>query len=393
MTKKVNEESFMFNFIKDICNEVGPRPYFTEKEAEGAEYVKNRFKKYVDDVELEKFYVKQAPTIFSFKVAVIVYIISTILYIFIPICSLILMIFMIIVLLLEEIWVIKIFNSFFKRKNTQNVIAKVKPVNETKKIAIFGSHIDSTYEFTLFRLFKSKVIIIIIFGLLFMFIHVIFSLLKFIFGSFQLIIFDFNLATIILIIGIVVISPFYFMVSNIPVCGANDNLSAVAVCLNLLRKFSENPPENIELWFCAFGAEETGRIGSSQFTIKHKNEIQDSYTINLESIGGAGEFHIVKKEITVPHSEEVISVLKEAANNIGHPMELYSIPISGGTDSWSFSKRGLKATAIICQSKELIPEGWHSREDKPEIIKKENLKIVSDTCVEYIKLLDNKFKK
>ncbi|MBD3229742.1 MAG: M28 family peptidase [Candidatus Lokiarchaeota archaeon] len=390
MTKRKNEASFMLNFIKEICQEVGPRPYFTEKEAEGANYVKERFRNYVEDVQMERFFVKEAPTIFSFKVAVILYVISTIFYIFVPLISLILMVFNVIMLLLEEIWVIKIFNPLFSRQKTQNVIAKVKPIDQAKKIVIFGSHIDSTYEFPLFRIFKNKVIIIISLGLLFMFIHIIFSVIKLVLGGFRFIFYNFNVMTIILMVGIGFVLPFYFMVSNRPVYGANDNLSAVAVCLNLLRKFSKTPPKNIELWFCAFGAEETGRVGSSQFVNKHKNEIRNSYTINLESIGGEGKFHIVKKEITISHSEEVIDILQTAANNISHPMDLYSIPISGGTDSWSFSKKGLKATSIICQSDTLIPEGWHTREDTPDIIDKEHLKIISDVCSEFIRLIDDK---
>jgi hypothetical protein len=293
-----------------------------------------------------------------------------------------------ITVLLAQIWVIKIFDLLAKRNCTQNVIAKVKSKKETRKIIIFGGHIDSTYEFSLMRKFKSKFTILIGGALLFIILIIISSIVKYVLNGLKFLIIQFDWFSIIIFAGLILVFPLYFMVSNRPVHGANDNLSAVAVCLNLLRKYSDKPPNNVELWFAEFGAEETGRIGSSQFVIKHKEEILDSYTINLETIGGSGELVIVKKEITVPHSMELIELLSEAAEKAGNPMKLYNIPISGGTDSWSFSKRGLKATAITCLSDKLIPEGWHCREDTPKIIQKEKLKVVLDVCCTFVDLID-----
>lgn len=389
MSDNYDEGSFMLDFIERICEEVGPRPYFTEKEVEGAEYVKKEFEKCTKNVELEKCSARASPTCFDFKLTAIFYVISSILYNFIPLLSSILMLLGLITILLAQIWAIKIFDILAKRNTTQNVIAKIKPKKETKKIIIFGGHIDSTYEFPLMRKFRSKFTILIGGALFFIILIIITSIIKYVTNGFQLLIIQFDWFSIIIFVGLIFVFPLYFMVSNRPVHGANDNLSAVAVCLNLLRKYVDDPPNNVELWFAEFGAEETGRIGSSQFVIKHKEEILDSYTINLETIGGSGELVIVKKEITVPHSMELIELLSEAAEKAGNPMKLYNIPVSGGTDSWSFSKRGLKATAITCLSDTLIPEGWHCREDTPEIIQKDKLKVVSDICFTFIDFIDN----
>ena len=56
------------------------------------------------------------------------------------------------------------------------------------------------------------------------------------------------------------------------------------------------------------------------------------------------------------------------SEKIGLNLELDNISISGVIDSWPFSKRGLKATAIACLIEKTILDGWHSKEDTPKII-------------------------
>ncbi len=387
------EEEFMLGFIQEICEKIGPRLAFTDKEGEGAKFIEREFKQYCDNTKVENFSARVGLFLIDFRLATIFYMISAIIYILFPWISLFLTIFIIITLLLVNIWNIRFFDLFGRVKQSQNVIGSIPPKNEPKKILIFGSHIDSAYELTLIRKFQQKFMIIVAIGLLFMFLMIIFSTIKLIFGNFQFYINNFengiDYPSIILLAGIAGVFPLYFMVNyGLVVEGANDNLSATAACLNLMRKFSQNPPDNVELRFVAFGAEEGGRIGSSRYAEKHKKELENSYTINFETLGGKGKLVIIKKEVTVSHSMEVIKLLSEAAEKAGHPMELYSVPIAGGTDSWQFSRRGLKAAAITNLSEKTIPEGWHCREDTPKIIDAKKLKIVSDVCVEFIKMVD-----
>ncbi len=391
MVMKEDEEEFMLNLIRDICEKIGPRLAFTKQEEAGAIYTAEKFKNYSKNTSIEKFTARIEPFLIEFRVSVICYIISAIFYSFSPWISLIIMCFSIATLLLVNVWNIRFFRIFGKVGQSQNVISKIPPKKESKKIVIFGSHIDSAYELSLIRKFQQKFMGIVAIGLFFMVLTLIFSMFKLILGTFQFFIYSFDILSIILLCGIAGVFPFYFMVNyNNVVEGANDNLSATAVCLNLCRKFSQNPPNHVELWFLTFGAEEGGRIGSSQYAKRHEDELKDSYTINFETLGGKGRLVIIKKEITVPHSMEIIKLLSQATENIGYSMELYSIPIAGGTDSWSFSKRGLKAAAITNLSEKTIPEGWHCREDTPDIIDPKKLKIVSDVSIEFIKILDEK---
>ncbi|MHA1798780.1 MAG: M28 family metallopeptidase [Candidatus Helarchaeota archaeon] len=385
------EEDFMFNFIDEICKSIGGRLAFSEKEKEGAEFIKNEFKKYCDETLIEKFSARTGPFQLDFRVSVISYIISVLIYFVIPWISLILMSFCITTILCMNIWNIRILYLFGSVKESQNVIGRIKPKTEIKKIIIFGSHVDSANELTLVHKFQYKFIYFVIIGLFLMIFVVVISIIKLAIGLFQFVIIGFDLFGLISIFGILGVFPLYFMVNyKIIVEGANDNLSGVAICLNLMRKFKQDPPNNVELRFIAFGAEEGGRIGSNAYVKRHEKELSNSYTINFDTVGGKGpgKLVIIRKEVTVPHSEEVINLLSEAAKKAGHPMDYISIPLAGGTDSWAFSKRGLKASAIYTKAETIVPKGWHVREDTPDIIDKKKLKICSDVGAQFVRIID-----
>ena len=385
----------MFNFIKDVCEKVGPRLAFSTKEREGAEYIENEFKKYCDETRLEKFQARTGPFQLDFRLTAFFYAIAAILYIFTPWISLALSAFCIIMLLGVNIWNVRILYAFGTIKESQNVIGKINPKEERKKIIIFGSHVDSANELTLLHKFAHRFIYFVIFGLFLLLYVVILSLIKLVFGSFQFVIFSFDIFALIGIIGIGLVFPLYFMVNyKLVVEGANDNLSAVAVSLNLMRIFKQDPPKNIELRFIAFGAEEGGRIGSNKYAEKHKEKLGNSITINYDTVAGKGpgKLVIIKKEVTVPHSEKICNLLAQAATNAGYPMEFFSIPMAGGTDSWAFSKRGLEASSIYTKAESAVPKGWHVREDTPDIIDSKKLKVCSDVGVEFVKLIEESLK-
>ena len=107
MAKPEIEEEFMYNFIRGICERIGPRLTFTKKEEEGAKFVEYEFKKYCEDTNIEKFSARSGLFLIEFRFATIFYIVSAISYIFIPWISLILMIFNIATLLLVNIWNIR----------------------------------------------------------------------------------------------------------------------------------------------------------------------------------------------------------------------------------------------------------------------------------------------
>ena len=61
-------------------------------------------------------------------------------------------------------------------------------------------------------------------------------------------------------------------VSHNKCLGANDNLSGAISALSIAKYFKDpnRRPKNVEIWCVAFGAEEAGQRGSTDFVMKHK---------------------------------------------------------------------------------------------------------------------------
>jgi len=74
----------MFNFIKDVCEKVGPRLAFSKKEKEGAEYIEKEFKKYCDETQTEKFQARTGPFQLDFRLTAFFYVTAAFLYLFTP---------------------------------------------------------------------------------------------------------------------------------------------------------------------------------------------------------------------------------------------------------------------------------------------------------------------
>ncbi len=71
--------------------------------------------------------------------------------------------------------------------------------------------------------------------------------------------------------------------------GANDNASGTSMLLNLAKHYAENPAP-YSIVFLAFGAEETGLIGSKHFVNSWWMDLsQIKFLINLDIVGGGSE--------------------------------------------------------------------------------------------------------
>ncbi len=145
---------YMYNVIKSIIEEAGPRPPCSEGERKGSEWAQKELRKFCDKVEWEDFYCR--PRSFLGFIKYIFLVVATSVFIFIfsdsdPITKIVLsvislgpglfgvLIFYKSFLCYEEfLW------PLFKKRKSQNIIGTFSPTNEVKKRIIFCGHIDST---------------------------------------------------------------------------------------------------------------------------------------------------------------------------------------------------------------------------------------------------------
>jgi len=156
-------DKFCRNFIEDICKKFGPRPSCSKKSRQTAIYIKNEMQKYCDEVYEDEFYGFPGfmqPYIGYPVLTTIFYIIAVIEYLFLPFISFIFIILAIYVSVfklfaLEEY---DFFYYFYPKRKGINIIGKIMPENDSKKLVIFGSHHDSAYIFPLFTKWKKKLV-------------------------------------------------------------------------------------------------------------------------------------------------------------------------------------------------------------------------------------------
>ena len=125
--------------------------------------------------------------------------------------------------------------------------------------------------------------------------------------------------------------------------GANDNASGVAQMINLMKYYTEHPPE-YTLVFIAFAGEEAGLLGSEYFTEKPFFSLEKiHFLVNLD-IMGTGEDGITVVNGT-RHKEE-FDLLKKINEENDFLKEVKIRGEAANSDHYFFSRRGVPAFFI-----------------------------------------------
>lgn len=392
-----NLENEIRNFIIEICENIGPRAPCSNNEAKCAGLFRDKFKNFSDEIHIEEFYTRPGAYKAAFRAPMILYLVSIIFYWHNPWLSLILATLSFLILFGEMSLTKEVIDFLFPKKTSQNVVGKIVPKNKAKELIIIGSHIDSNWEFPLMKKFGYGFAYIIAINLFLNAILLLMLALKIIFIFFLLESVFFNIEVFFFGIFIslipIVLLQLFFMISNRPVMGANDNLSGLSVCYALAKSLSipENKPKNIEVWIAAFGCEEIGSKGSKAFVTRHLKDIKKAKIINLDMIGckhsslliGTSEiFGLVKTD------KEIVKLIKESADNLSISVKLGQL--MAFTDSLSFCRKNIPATSICSLPRSSKEFYYHTREDVIENLNFENLINTYEVLMDVIRNLDKK---
>ncbi len=390
----------LLDFVVEICDTVGPRPPGSEAEAKAAEIIAERLRNYCDEIVVEEFVT--CPRVLQALIDFVVYsyVIAFVLYLFFPYLSAIFVINGILVFYLTRFRGKEILDKFAKKARSQNIIGKIKPTGDVKRYVVFSGHHDSAYMMPLFQPKYLRYVPLIqnmgVVGAISLFIL---STLKslVILGVKSLDwrpVFGISIYDLLLIIPLIGLFFAVFfklnIVTKVPVMGANDNLSAVAVVLRLAKVVSQSRPRNVEVFFVSFGSEEPGLKGSRRFVEMHPDIARNAYVINMEMLG-AGELFVdvEEKSIGVKHSKKLAMLVREAAERVGLKVEYVSLPY-GDTDAASFSRKGFDAVTLIALSSKLELVKWHLPDDVPENMSEENLQRALKLCKAILEVIDEK---
>lgn len=412
------DSNYMYNLVRRIVDEVGPRMPCSPQELAGAQIIEAELEKSCDAVHMENFTCHPKAFLGWIKLIIIMVFTSMIIYfitqiisnlyylILLAIISFILVFFSALIMW-EEFFNYKEFiDPIFRKKSSQNVIGQFNSKQETKKIIIFSSHIDSALQFNLLKRLKEGFvpvafggIIVIILWLLVSFIHLILMVIGII--SLKSI---FLITTLVLfLIGIPCFIGLFFFVplgdkGNV-VPGAVDNLSSCAVITGLaryLKMHREIISDDLEIRLISFGCEESGLRGAFRYSESHYKDLieKDAIVVNMDGLETPDGFLIIEFEPTTRtyHSKEIVQKLLKAASMVNVNAKRFGTGrlektvgrLSGGSDAAAFSKAGIKAGFINSADWKNRAAYYHQSTDTPDKIQNGTLENALKICVAFI---------
>ncbi|TFF87821.1 MAG: M28 family peptidase [Promethearchaeota archaeon] len=399
----------MKSTIKNICETIGSRPPCSKQETMCAHYIRENLGKYTDETHLEEFFCHPGTYKFIMRLPFISLIITTIFYwlyffftnlVFLLIISFI--IFTTFILIQTEITRnIELIDSLFKKRRSTNTYGVFKPKaresGTNNKLIIIGGHHDSQHEFGVLK--KSPLLfnLMITSSIFFHYILCAFFVLKLIlFLFFNLPYFIVPLIDLIILTILTVLFPFYVystfkIVTNRPILGVDDNLTAISILIELAKYLHDYELENTEIWLVSHGCEEIGDRGSKRFSRRHQKEIleKNALVVNIDMVGGKDS------ELTIDTMEEVMLIrlcnelgaeISKIANDLGIKHRVGNV--EAFTDSMAYSQNNIKAVSLIGTPKKGFPTYYHTRYDTIDKIDFEKLWDCYSIIIEFIDRVD-----
>src|SRR5512132_355063 len=150
--------------------------------------------------------------------------------------------------------------------------------------------------------------------------------------------------------------------------GANDNLTAVAVLLELARLLRERPVEGVRVLLVSTGSEESFMEGMRGWVRRHGPSLDRERTrvIVLETLGSP-ELILLEGEGMIwmtDYDPEVRDFIAASAQDAGAPLRR-GLKLGFATDALSALRAGLRATTLASCDEYKMPANYHSQRDIP----------------------------
>jgi hypothetical protein len=150
--------------------------------------------------------------------------------------------------------------------------------------------------------------------------------------------------------------------------GANDNLTAGAVLLELARLLREQPVEGVRVLLVSTGSEESFMEGMRGWVRRHGPSLDRARTrvVVLETLGSP-ELILLEGEGMIwmnDYDPEVRDFLAGAAERAGVPLRR-GLRLGFATDALSALRGGLRAATLASCDEYKMPSNYHSQRDVP----------------------------
>jgi hypothetical protein len=175
--------------------------------------------------------------------------------------------------------------------------------------------------------------------------------------------------------------------------GANDNLAAVAVLLELARALREDPPHGVRVLLLSTGSEESSMEGMRGFVARHARALPRERTrfVVLECVGGPeailleGEGMLRMRDYT----PAIRDWLAGCAERAGHPLRR-GLRTGFATDGLISLKAGYPTGVLAAIDEYKMAPNYHSPRDVASNLSFETVAACAEICLEAIRSLSRR---
>lgn len=377
----------MENTIKDIINKFGGRYFGREQEKQAQEYYKTLLNKFCDTAEIIPFKAALEGHFQALKIFVPIHIIVLFLIPSLPLIAMILGLVNSILFLGHFVTYRHWLDFLFAQKTSYNVVGNIEPTEKATSTIIFAGHMDSVKEFKWWYKLKQTGVVLTVIASFSLALLGVFSVFAYLFqGSLGITIFWYIF---------LVLAPSLWVLVDMHgkevVHGANDNLTGLALSLELGKHFAVNRLKNTRIRVISFGAEEAGLRGAFAYARANKQQLieENALLINVDTIKDEEYLTIASSEVNTLcfFDKEKIAQLKTAFDATNTPVKILPLSV-GASDASAFCIEGLPALSLIGMTTETLDPTYHTRLDNVEHLNPKAMQTLKKVLVRYVEDLD-----
>jgi len=373
-------------FIKEVITRFGGRYFGSEQEKQAQLYTKEVLEQYCTTTAIVPFDSALEAHFQSLKLFCVVYVLTLIVFPFSIAAAAIIAVANTVLFVGHFVTYRHWLDFLYKQKTSYNVIGDIPPTGTPKRTIIFAGHIDSVKEFKWwYRLKQSGAVLTVVAGVLFPLIAVFMVVAATVGGEWTL----YGWYAFIALSPILLV---YFDLHGTEVVhGALDNLTGVAMAVEMAKVFATDRPAHTHIRCISFGAEESGLRGAWAYAKENKTQLlaENALLINLDTIKDVEYLTIGTRETNTLVSFDRSLIAEMARSFDAMQVAVKQLPFDvGASDASAFRILGLPALSIIGMRTDTLDPCYHTRLDNLEHLDGAAMEKLKGVLIHYVKAQD-----
>ncbi len=374
----------MLSFISQVIDRFGGRPAGTEAEHGAQQFTRDTLAECCDEARLEPFEAHLTSHFGILKPLSLIYVGIVALFPFAPRAAIALAVLNALAFLSQFVTGRHRLDFLYPTATSWNVEGVLEPTGEVRSTLIVAGHIDSVYEFKWwYRLGSLGGVLTVVAGFV-LSLQGVGLVVAHLAGAGLLA----DVAWWLQIALAPVLIVLYDMHDkSVRVEGAVDNLTGVAMAVEMARTFSKERLRHTRLRLVSFGAEEPFLRGSESYARQRLAQLraENALLINIDTIKEKRHLSIVRREINTlaSYPRELRRGLRESFAACGVPVKEIDLGV-GGTDGAAFRRLGLPAVSIIGMDAKKFDPAYHTRLDTLDVLNPDGITALREVLVHFI---------